>query len=59
MDDPFERSPNAAQYNQTELFSKGWRIRRSLLEDGTLMKYGLVPPRKEAPNGLFHPLVSD
>jgi hypothetical protein len=39
MDDPFERRPNAAQYNQTELFSKGWRIRRSLLEDGTLRKW--------------------
>jgi hypothetical protein len=39
MDDPFERSPNVAQYNQPELFSKGWRIRRSHLEDSTLMKW--------------------
>jgi hypothetical protein len=38
MDDPFERSSNAAQYNQTELFSKGWRIRHSLLEGDKRIK---------------------
>ena len=29
----------SAQYNQTELFSKGWQIRHALPEDGTLTKH--------------------